>query len=190
MPVDTEVILFGSKMEWTDWLEANHEFSGGIWMRIGRKKGGVISISYEDALEIALCYGWIDALKKSFDTVSYLQRFTPRKPGSKWSVINREKALMLIENGRMLPSGHATIKTAREKGTWERAYEPQSSIIIPTDFSDELNKSQGATAFFESLDSRNQYAILHHIQTAVKSETRENRIRKFVAMLDARQKIY
>jgi uncharacterized protein YdeI (YjbR/CyaY-like superfamily) len=190
MPFETEVMLFASGMEWTDWLEANHDLSGGIWMRIGKKNGGVRSISYEDALEIALCYGWIDALRKSFDEGSFIQRFTPRKPGSKWSVINRERVLILIENGKMQPSGLAAIENAKVKGTWDRAYEPQSTITIPFDFAEELNKSKGAFAFFESLDSQNRYAILHRIQTAIKPETRENRIRKFVAMLEARQKIY
>ncbi len=190
MPVESEIMHFESVREWISWLEANHSRSDGIWLRIGKIKKGIVSVSYAEALETAICYGWIDALKKSYDQVSWIQRFTPRKHGSKWSEINREKAEILIKNGLMKPSGMAVIETAKKNGAWERAYEPQSSILIPHDLEAELMKKSERRNFFESLDSHNRYAILHRIQTAVKPETREKRIKMFVEMLDAKKKLH
>jgi uncharacterized protein YdeI (YjbR/CyaY-like superfamily) len=190
MHPESDIFQFANQNAWADWLLVNHLDSQGIWIRIGKKKSGIESITYEEAVETALCNGWIDAIRKSFDENTFIQRFTPRKPKSIWSLVNRQKALQLIEEGKMLPAGMAAIETARKNGRWENAYAPQSTITIPPDLELELNKSMEARSFFESLDSQNRYAILHRVQTAIKPETRAKRIKKFVAMLDAKQKIY
>jgi uncharacterized protein YdeI (YjbR/CyaY-like superfamily) len=187
---ESEIFHFESQQDWANWLEVNYDKSPGIWLRIGKKNTGIKSVTHPEALETAICYGWIDAIRKSYDAQTWLQRFTPRKPGSKWSTINREKAIKLIDSGLMLPSGLATVNLAQENGSWERAYEPQSTINVPQDFKEELNKNKAARLFFETLDSRNRYAILHRIQTAVKVETRQKKIAKFIDMLEANQKIY
>jgi uncharacterized protein YdeI (YjbR/CyaY-like superfamily) len=187
---EPEIIQFNSKQDWTLWLESNYDKSQGIWLRIGKNNAGIITITYPEAQETALCFGWIDAIKKSFDEKTWIQRFTPRKPGSKWSSINKEKAIRLIDSGQMHPAGIAAVNAARENGNWDRAYEPQSSIKIPDDFMAELRKNKVADTFFKTLDSRNRYAILHRIHSAVKVETRQKRISKFIDMLEANQKIY
>jgi uncharacterized protein YdeI (YjbR/CyaY-like superfamily) len=190
MSAELDVLSFNSQKEWEEWLDDNGNQSKGVWIRIGKKGSGIQTVSYADALESALCYGWIDAVKKSFDAQSWIQLFTPRKPGSKWSRINRDNVLKLLDAGRIRPAGLVAVEKAKESGTWDRAYEPQSTIQIPGDLMTELIKWPEALSFFHSLDSRNRYAILHRIQTAVKPETRTRRIFTFVEMLKARQKIY
>lgn len=190
MDIQGDVLTFESRRDWEDWLTANHDSSAGIWMRIGRKKAGLQSITYEEAVEVSLCFGWIDAIRKRYDPVSFVQRFTPRKPGGIWSLINRQKAEQLMEAGLMHPAGLKAVETAKAKGAWDKAYEPQSIITIPEELEKELEPRPMARAFFESLDSRNRYAILHRIQTASNPETRAGRIRKFVSMLEEGKKLY
>jgi uncharacterized protein YdeI (YjbR/CyaY-like superfamily) len=182
--------FFEDQESWENWLEENHDSSSGIRLQIAKKQSGVVSISYEEALESALCYGWIDSKKETFDEKTWLQRFTPRGAKSIWSKVNKEKAELFIKIGRMKSSGMKAIEIAKKNGQWDGAYEPQSSATIPEDFVIELNKNSIAKAFFETLDSRNRYAILFRIKSAKKQETRMKRIQQFIMMLEKGEKIY
>jgi uncharacterized protein YdeI (YjbR/CyaY-like superfamily) len=147
-------------------------------------------VSYQEALEVALCYGWIDGQKKSFDEESWLQKFTPRGPKSIWSKINRAKALELIEKGRMQAAGLAAIEKAKENGRWEAAYDSHRTAAPPGDFETALNNSHKAKSFCATLNSQNRFAILFRIQTAKKPETRQKRIDQFIRMLEKHEKLY
>ncbi len=184
------VITFVSAQAWEAWLEEHHQDTQGIWLKIAKKESGAASVSYAEALESALCYGWIDGQKAAFDDRYWLQKFTPRSRKSKWSRVNCEKALALIAAGRMQQAGLAQVEAAQGDGRWERAYESQSKISVPQDLQRELDEHPAAMDFFEQLDSVNRYAILYRIQTAVKPETRAKRIDKFVTMLSNQEKIY
>jgi uncharacterized protein YdeI (YjbR/CyaY-like superfamily) len=148
------------------------------------------AVTQPEALEVALCYGWIDSQAKTFDGDYWLQRFTPRRPRSKWSRVNREKVEKLIEAGRMKPAGLREVERARSDGRWDAAYEAQSRAIVPDDLRRELEMNKVAREFFDTLDSRNRYAILHRIQDAKKPQTRARRIEKYVSMLNEKKKIY
>lgn len=186
---DTPLILFETKADWANWIELNQQASA-IWIRIAKKKTGIKSIYYEDALEVALCYGWIDGIRKKYDEVSFIQRFTPRKPKSLWSKKNKNTVLRLIVDGKMKPSGLATIEVAKKNGMWDNAYESQSNIIVPDDFKEELAKSKEAELFFNKLNRMNRYAILHRIEKTRTNKQRADLIEEFVAMLDNRKKLY
>jgi uncharacterized protein YdeI (YjbR/CyaY-like superfamily) len=147
-------------------------------------------VSYGEAVESALCYGWIDSQAKSYDDKTWIQKFTPRGAKSIWSKVNKEKAEALIANGRMTASGLKAIETARQNGNWDNAYEPQSIASLPEDFSAALERNAKAKGFYETLNSQNKYAILFRIQNAKKLETRANRIRQLIAMLEKGEKIY
>jgi uncharacterized protein YdeI (YjbR/CyaY-like superfamily) len=175
---------------WTEWLGKHHEGSAGLWLSLARKSTGTKSLTYPEALDVALCYGWIDGQRKSKDTQSWLVKFTPRGPRSIWSKINRTKVQALIKEGRMQPAGLAAIERAKSDGRWAAAYDSWSSASIPVDLATELERSAKARAFFDSLNSRNRYAILFRIQTAKKPETRQRRIREFVRMLARGEKLY
>jgi uncharacterized protein YdeI (YjbR/CyaY-like superfamily) len=181
---------FATREAWEAWLAEQHASSSGLWLKLAKKGSRFESISRADALEVALCYGWIDGQADSFDDDHWLQRFTPRTPRSKWSRINREKAMQLIETGAMKPAGLREIERAKADGRWAAAYEPPSTAAIPDDLQGELAKSDRAREFFDTLDSRNRYAILHRIQDAKRPETRARRIAKYVAMLNDGKKIY
>jgi uncharacterized protein YdeI (YjbR/CyaY-like superfamily) len=187
---DLPTLTFASQADWETWLDAQHASSRGVWIKIAKKATGVPSVSHAEALESALCYGWIDGQRVGFDDVYFLQKFTPRRPRSSWSRVNREKALELIAADRMRPAGLREVERAKADGRWDAAYEPQSAITVPDDLQRELDANPDAQAFFSTLDSRNRYAILYRIQTAKKAETRAARIQKFVAMLAQGQKIY
>ena len=183
--------LFKDKKEWVAWLDKNQATSLGLWLRIAKKKtADVKSVTYAEALEIALCYGWIDGQKRSCDEFTWLQKFTPRGVRSIWSVINREKAVKLIRNGRMTPAGLKAIERAKENGQWAAAYDSQSNITLPEDFQTELDKNARAKAFFTSLNRANRYAILFRLQTAKKPETRVKRLRQFIVMLEKHEKFH
>jgi uncharacterized protein YdeI (YjbR/CyaY-like superfamily) len=187
---DLPILSFETQAGWESWLEERHADSKGIWLKIAKKETGIPSVDYPQALESAICYGWIDGQKASFDETFWLQKFTPRGPKSRWSKRNREKALALITGSRMQPSGLRQVELAQADGRWERAYASQSQIAVPSDLQSELDKNPKAMEFFGTLDSRNRYAILYRIQTAKKPETRAARIRRFVEMLAKKQKIY
>jgi uncharacterized protein YdeI (YjbR/CyaY-like superfamily) len=187
---DSLVKLFKDQKSWDAWLDKHAETSPGLWLRVAKKSAKLKSVTHAEALEAALCHGWIDGQRKSFDAESFLQKFTPRRPKSIWSKINRTKALELIEAGRMRPSGHAAIEKAKHSGLWEAAYDSHRTSVVPDDLAVALKQSPKAKAFFETLNSQNRYAILFRIQTAKKSETRKRRIEKFVAMLESERKLY
>ena len=187
---DSLVKLFKDQKSWDAWLDKHAETSPGLWLRVAKKSAKLKSVTHAEALEVALCHGWIDGQRKSFDAESFLQKFTPRRPKSIWSKINRTKALELIEAGRMRPSGHAAIEKARQSGIWDAAYDSHRTAVVPDDLAAALEQSPRAKAFFQTLNSQNRYAILFRIQTAKKSETRKSRIEKFVAMLESERKLY
>lgn len=187
---ELEILPFASRSAWETWLAENHDASDGLWIKFAKKGSGIGSVTYAEALEEALRYGWIDGQTKSFDESYWLQRFTPRRSRSKWSRINREKVTKLIEAGRMEPAGLREVERAKADGRWEAAYDSPARATVPGDLRRELDAHPEAAAFFDTLDGRNRYAILYEIQDAKKPETRARRIEKFVAMLKERRKPY
>jgi uncharacterized protein YdeI (YjbR/CyaY-like superfamily) len=187
---DLPVLGFADAGAWESWLAQQHASSPGVWLKIAKKGSGATGVSYPEALEVALCYGWIDGQKGALDDEYWLQRFTPRKPGSRWSKINTEKAAELIEAGRMRPAGMREVELAREDGRWDAAYAGQRSMAVPEDLERELAGNEAARAFFATLSGVNRYAILYRIADAKRPETRARRIAKYVAMLAAHETIY
>ena len=183
------LVLFETQESWAEWLDQNAA-SNGVWVRIAKKGSAIKSIDYFQTLEVALCYGWIDGLKKAFDDDTWIQRFSPRKPASKWSKINKGKALKLIEAGKMRPSGMAVIEISKKKGTWDTAYDSQKNTVVPDDLQAELNKNPETAEFFNSLNSVNRYAIIYRLQTARTPEIRADRLAGFIEMLNLRKKIH
>jgi uncharacterized protein YdeI (YjbR/CyaY-like superfamily) len=191
MPPDPlPVMSFESTDAWDAWLAAHHADSPGLWLKIAKKGAAGRTISYSQALDVALCHGWIDGQKGRHDDEFWLQRFTPRKPASKWSKINTERAEALIASGRMRPAGLREVERAQADGRWEQAYESQSRVTVPEDLARALAANERARAFFATLDSANRYAILYRIGTAKKPETRARRIDTYVAMLSEHKKIH
>jgi uncharacterized protein YdeI (YjbR/CyaY-like superfamily) len=190
MKPDHPILPFASQSEWADWLAKQHDKSAGVWIKLSKKDSGISSVTYAEALEIALCYGWIDGQKKSFDEQYWLQKFTPRGPKSIWSKINTDKAEGLIASGQMKPAGLKAIEAAKADGRWEQAYTSQKNISVPEDFQAALNKNKKAKAFFETLNSANRYSFLFRIETAKKAETRQKRIQQFVEMLEKNEKFH
>jgi uncharacterized protein YdeI (YjbR/CyaY-like superfamily) len=184
------ILEFPTARAFTDWLAEHHATADGVWIRFAKKASGIASITYAEALEEALCFGWIDGQSKRLDDVWYLQKFTPRRARSIWSKINCARATALMDAGRMKPAGIAEVERAQKDGRWERAYDSPSRATVPDDLAAALAKNRRASAFFATLDSRNRYAILHRVQTAKKPETRARRITDFVAMLARREKLY
>ena len=187
---DLPTLPFATKNKWAGWLAKQHDKSAGVWLKLAKKDSGVPSVTYDEAVESALCYGWIDGQKKGFDDKYWLQKFTPRGPKSIWSKINTVKAEKLIASGEMKPAGLKTIELAKQDGRWDAAYESQRNITVPDDFQAALDKNKEAKAFFATLNSANRYAILFRIQTAKKAETRAKRIQQFVEMLERNEKIH
>jgi len=191
MPSDPlPVMSFESTDAWDAWLAAHHADSPGLWLKIAKKGAAGRTISYSEALDVALCHGWIDGQKGRYDDDYWLQRFTPRKPSSKWSKINTERVAALTASGRMRPAGLREVERAQADGRWEQAYESQSRVTVPEDLARALAANERASAFFATLDSANRYAILYRIGTAKKPETRAKRIDTFVAMLSEHKKIH
>jgi uncharacterized protein YdeI (YjbR/CyaY-like superfamily) len=180
---DLLVIAFKSQQAWDAWLTSQPAQSKGLWLKLAKKSSGVASVSRQEAIDTALCHGWIDGQLDSFDDDYWLIRFTPRQSTSKWSEKNRARALQLVELKRMRPAGLNEIERAKKDGRWEAAYAPQSTAQVPDDLHAALAKNKKAKSFFETLDSTNRYAILHRIHNAKKAETRTARIEKFVTML-------
>ena len=187
---DLPIKAFASREAWEDWLRGQHATSKGVWLKIAKKDVTVGSVSYPEALEVAICYGWIDGQKAAYDEAFWLQRFTPRKPTSKWSKINRDKAAELMAKGVMQPAGLREVERAQADGRWEAAYAGQRTAAVPDDLQRELDRHAAARALFASLDSRNRYAILYRIQDAKQPETRRRRIETFVAMLNEGRTLY
>lgn len=184
------VISFSGPAEWERWLEEHHEASPGLWLKFAKKDSGIDSVSYVEAVEGALCYGWIDGQAASLDEQHWLQKFTPRRPRSRWSRIDRDRAMALIEQGRMQPSGLAQIERAKADGRWDAAYESPKTAAVPEDLAAALASNPAAEAAFAKLNSANRYAILYRVQDAKKPETRTRRIAQFVEMLAEGRKLH
>ena len=190
MADELPIHLFADPEELEEWLEENGASSDGIWLKIAKKGVEERTVTYPEALELALCFGWIDSQKRGLDETHFLQRFTPRRPRGRWSKINREKAEGLIEAGKMRPTGLAEVEAAKADGRWEAAYEGQRTAKVPADLQRELDANPAAAEFFAGLDSANRYAILYRLDEAKKPETRERRLLEFVAMLERGEKIH
>lgn len=181
---------FRSKADWAVWLERSHRTSSGLWLRIAKKGARSRSVTYQEALDAALCYGWIDGQKKPESEQAWLQKFLPRSNHSLWSKINREKASALIASGEMKRAGLEAIENAKQNGRWEQAYDSPRVASVPIDFQTALDASPRAKAFFDALNRANRYAVLWRIQTAKKPETRARKIEQFIRMLIRKQKIH
>jgi uncharacterized protein YdeI (YjbR/CyaY-like superfamily) len=184
------VVSFADAETWSKWLAAYHLSSRGVWLKIAKKTSGRASVTYAEAIDVALIWGWIDGQKQTFDEAWWLQKFTPRRSKSVWSKINREKATALIAAGKMMPSGLAEVERAKKDGRWDRAYESQKSALVPADLAMALADTPLATKFFATLEARNRYAILWRVHNAKKAETRARRIAQFVEMLAKGQKLH
>jgi uncharacterized protein YdeI (YjbR/CyaY-like superfamily) len=189
-PDPSPQLAFATAREWEAWLEANHASSDGAWLKLARKGSGIPSVSLPEALDVALCFGWIDGQRRGLDEHYYLQRYTPRRSRSKWSKINVAKAEALIAEGRMRPAGLSEVERAKADGRWDAAYDSPSRIGVPDDLERELASRPAAREFFEGLDSRNRYAILYRLDDAKRPETRARRLEKFIAMLEAGERPY
>jgi uncharacterized protein YdeI (YjbR/CyaY-like superfamily) len=184
MAKDQEPVLsFTSKDTWESWLTSHHASSAGLWLKIAKKDADPPTVSYPEALEVALCFGWIDGQKAALDDIHWLQRFTPRRARSKWSKINRDKAQALIEAGQMRPAGLREVELAKADGRWDAAYQGQRTITVPPDLAEALAANVAAEAFFATLNSANRYAILYRVNDAKRPETRSRRSASYVAML-------
>jgi len=187
--VPEPVLELASAAEWSEWLKSNHERSQGVLLRIP-KKGAMKAVTYAEALDVALAWGWIDSQKRALDSVAWLQRFSPRKPDSPWSKINRAKAEALIAAGTMQAAGMAEVERAKRDGRWDRAYDGARTSSVPADLAEALARNARARAFFEELDSANRYAILYRVQTAKTPETRSERVQRFVTMCARHETIH
>jgi uncharacterized protein YdeI (YjbR/CyaY-like superfamily) len=190
VPEELPVEAFPNKQALAEWLEIQHDEAEGLWLKIAKKGSNVPTVTYAEAVEVALCYGWIDGLVRSFDERFYLQRFTPRRAKSKWSKINRAKAEALIASGDMRPAGLREVERAKADGRWDAAYDPPSALGVPEDLRAALAQNRKAQESFSKLNSTNRYAILYQIQDAKRPETRARRIDKFVAMLSKGERPY
>jgi uncharacterized protein YdeI (YjbR/CyaY-like superfamily) len=183
-------IFFASAEAWEVWLADNHAAPEGVWIKIAKKDVKIASVRYPEVLDVALCFGWIDARREALDEHYFLQRFTPRRRRSRWSQINREKAERLIAQDRMRPAGLVEIERAKADGRWAAAYAGQRSSTVPEDLQRELDVRPQAKAFFASLSSQNRYAIVYRLHDAKRPETRARRLAKFIAMLEAGETIH
>jgi uncharacterized protein YdeI (YjbR/CyaY-like superfamily) len=193
MNKDTDALIksFSSSKQWKEWLAMNYAtFNNGIWLRIFKKVSGEKTITYDEALDEALCFGWIDGQKKTYDEKSWLQKFTPRRSKSIWSKRNKARVALLIEEKRMQPSGLKEIETAKKDGRWDKAYDSPSQMEIPSYFLAILEKDRQAYEFFKTLNKANIYAIAWRLQTAKTPETREKRMSVLLEMMKNRQKLH
>ena len=184
------ILSFENKRKWTDWLAKQYDISAGVWLKLAKKDSAIPSVTYEEALDAALCYGWIDGQKKGFDNRYWLQKFTPRGAKSIWSKINTGKAERLVASGEMKPAGLRAIEAAKKDGRWDAAYASQKNVSVPGDFQAALDRNKRAKAFFATLKSAERYSFLFRIHNAKKPETRAKRIRQFIEMLERGEKIH
>ena len=188
--VELPIMEFATRDDWRAWLDVHHPGSPGVLLLIAKKGSARQTVSYAEALEVALCYGWIDGQKRRHDDSGWLQKFTPRGARSVWSKLNRERAEGLISSGEMRPSGLAEVERAKADGRWADAYDSQRTAVVPDDLQAALDAHPEAKSFFATLDSANRYAIIWRLQTAKKAETRERRLRQFVEMLERHEKLH
>ena len=187
---DFPVLTFASKDEFAAWMEANHASADGLWLKVAKKGSGVPSVYTPEALDVALCYGWIDGQRKSLDDSHFLQKYTPRRARSRWSKVNVGKVEALIAAGEMRPAGFAEIERAKADGRWDAAYDSPRNIQVPPDLQAELDQDPQAAAFFASLDSQNRYAILYRLHDAKRPETRARRLAQYVDALKRGEKLH
>ena len=187
---DLPVKRFRSQSAWETWLRTQHEKSPGVWLEFGKKGSGVVTVTYAEALEVALCYGWIDGLVNAVDAEVYRQRFTPRGPRSKWSQINVASMERLHAAGRLAPAAVRAMEAAKADGRWDAAYPSPSKMRPPADLEAELEKYPEARRFFEGLDSQNRYAFLYRLHDAKRPETRAKRLQQFVTLLREGKKLH
>jgi uncharacterized protein YdeI (YjbR/CyaY-like superfamily) len=185
-----EIAEFRSMSQWDKWLAKNYSKSTGIWVRFFKKASDISSISTSDALDVALCYGWITGQAKPYDEKSWLGRFVPRRPKSIWSKINTKRAERLIREGRMKPAGLRQIEKAKKDGRWDRAYSPPSTAKLPDDFIKALQKNKEAEAFFKTLDRANIYSVVFRLENAKTEELRREKIRLIIKMFEKGEKFY
>ena len=191
MPADNlQIISFESPSKWAEWLEVNPTEPSGVWLRFFKKNSGILSITYAEALDEALCYGWIDGQVKKYDEKSWLQKFTPRRAKSLWSKINTQHVERLVNAGKMKAAGLEEIERAKRDGRWQRAYDSSKNSTIPEDFLERLEKNPKAKAAFETLNKTNLYSIAFRLQTAAKPETREKRLKAILEMLSKGEKFH
>jgi uncharacterized protein YdeI (YjbR/CyaY-like superfamily) len=183
---ELEILQCSSDHDWESWLASNHAGSPGAWLKIAKRGSGRVTVSYAQALEIAICFGWIDGQKRPFDESFWLQRFTPRGARSKWSQVNRQKATDLIAAGRMREAGHAQLQTAKADGRWDAAYEPQSRATVPDDLKLALDANPAAREFFATLTGVRRYAFLYRLQNVKTPAARARRIAAYVELLGRR----
>ena len=183
MADELPILPFASAAALEAWLEEQHASAPGVWLQIAKKGTGIATVTYAEALEVALCFGWIDGQKRGFDERFFLQRFTPRRRGSRWSKTNTEHVARLAEEGRMRPAGLAAVEAAKADGRWEAAYEAASRATVPDDLQAALAADPAAAAFFATLTGANRYAVLYRIQSVKRPETRARKIAEYVAML-------
>jgi uncharacterized protein YdeI (YjbR/CyaY-like superfamily) len=184
------IVSFASREEWAEWLRAEHSTCNGVWLKLAKRGSGLASVSYSEALDVALCFGWIDGQKRGLDGSHWLQRFTPRGPRSRWSRINRDRAVALMERGEMHAAGRRAVEAAQADGRWEAAYAGARAATVPADLQAALDADERAREFFATLDGANRYAILYRVQEAKRPETRARRIARFVSMLAAGEKLH
>lgn len=187
---DEPVLFFENANAWDAWLAENHASASGVRLKIAKKGSGIVSVAYPEVLDVAISYGWIDGVRNALDETHFLQRFVPRRPRSRWSKINREKAEALIASGRMKPAGLREVELAKGDGRWEAAYEGQRAATVPPDLQAALDANPAAREFFATLNSQNRYAVLYRVQDAKRPETRARRIAKFVDMLARGEKLH
>ncbi|MEZ4898018.1 MAG: YdeI/OmpD-associated family protein [Saprospiraceae bacterium] len=184
------ILTFPGTEAFTSWLAEHHQESSGLWLRIFKVKSSEPSITYAEALDVALCYGWIDGQKKTYDEASWLQKFTPRRPKSVWSKRNREHIERLEKLGRMQSAGREQVAAAKADGRWDRAYDPSSNLTVPPDFLRELARDKKAEAFFKTLNKANVFSIVWRLQSAKKTETRTKRMKVILEMLKKGEKFH
>jgi len=187
---DYKISAFKDSATWRRWLDENHDKIDGVWLRLYKNASNVPTVTYAEALDEALCYGWIDGQVKRYDEKSYLQKFTPRRAKSMWSKRNIEHVARLTEQKLMMPSGMAQVEQAKQDGRWAAAYDKPSEMVVPEDFMAELKQHPVAEKFFASLNKANTYAIAWRLQTAKSEETRKRRQDKIIALLNSEQRLH
>jgi uncharacterized protein YdeI (YjbR/CyaY-like superfamily) len=185
--VELEILQCASQDDWEAWLHDHHSDTPGVWLKIAKKGSTPRTVTYAEALDVAICHGWIDGQRRPHDESFYLQRFTPRGPRSKWSQINRKKATDLIASGRMRDPGHAQVSAAKADGRWERAYEPQSRATVPSDLQRALDQNPAAQEFFDTLTGTRRYAFLYRLHNVRSPARRAQRIARYVVLLSDHQ---
>ncbi|RHX86354.1 YdeI/OmpD-associated family protein [Leptospira stimsonii] len=184
------ILPFKSRKEWDRWLKKNHKKGIAIWIKFAKKDSNFLSLTYAEALDVALCYGWIDSQKQKYDDSFWLQKFSVRGPKSIWSKINRDKANTLIAGGKMKPTGLEAVESAKKDGRWDAAYDSQSKVEIPRDFANLLKLRPKAKKFFERLDSANRYAILFRLHHTKNEELRKRKLNQFIEMLEKKETVH